>query len=472
MIKPKIYGMFCALALISAFPLLSGTVRAELEIPSAETASEDGSYVCGGEYGELVSSDNEGNTAEGEGNGIFPAYTEDIVPAEDPVPATFDGAEMISPPYNPDSGELPPAAGEPREMFSGYDKGNGDIENIAEYWETNGYPEYISFICDQGVAEYNVATQTETIHRLWEIGIADISEEKKEEVKALVSRDQHLFFTPCGYTMEERRAIGEKLSLEFPLAEVSLSKYGEEIEVVISGYPEEERDNIESDILSVFMEENRIIRVLKSVPTIGIPETEIAVEPNESFGEESPETAPETAPGNDSEIVFPAFTQDVEPSPEPDATESAPAFATDNSPLPEQTAVYSNRDDYLTEGAPAPSIDPNKAADIEKSKNPEVEGAISEIGGVAALINQESQRSGNESLWIWISAAAAAALVITAAMILGRKRLKTFSLADGGEVSEDGKMTKAEVVKAVEESKITPSDRVFQEIVEKINKEE
>lgn len=466
MIKPKIYGIFCALALISALPLL--TVSAESETNAAETASEEGLYMCGDEGGELVPSDNEGNTAEGEGNDIFPAYIEDIVPEENPVPATFDGAEMISPPYDPDSGELPPAAGEPMEMFADYDKGNGDIEDIREYWEANGYPEYVSFICDQGVAEYDVATQTETIHHLWEIGIADISEEKKEEVKALVSREQHLFFTPCGYTIEERRAIGEKLSLEYPLAEVSLSKYGEEIEAVISGYPEEEWDNIESDILSMFTEENRIIRVLKSVPTIGIPETEIAVEPNENFGEESPETAS----GNDSEIVFPAFTQDVEPSPEPDATESAPAFATDNSPLPEQTAVYSNRDDYLTEGAPAPSIDPNKAADIEKSKNPEVEGAISEIGGVAALINQESQRSGNESLWIWISAAAAAALVITAAMILGRKRLKTFSLADGGEVSEDGKMTKAEVVKAVEESKITPSDRVFQEIVEKINKEE
>ena len=43
--------------------------------------------------------------------------------------------------------------------------------------------------------------------------IADISEEKKEEIKALVSSEQHLFFTPCGYTIEERRAIGEKLSL-------------------------------------------------------------------------------------------------------------------------------------------------------------------------------------------------------------------------------------------------------------------
>ena len=96
MIKPKIYGIFCALALISALPLL--TVRAESETNAAETASEEGLYMCGDEGGESVPSDNEGNTAEGEGNDIFPAYIEDIVQEENPVPATFDGAEMISPP--------------------------------------------------------------------------------------------------------------------------------------------------------------------------------------------------------------------------------------------------------------------------------------------------------------------------------------------------------------------------------------
>ena len=119
-----------------------------------------------------------------------------------------------------------------------------------------------------------------------------------------------------------------------------------------------------------------------------------------------------------------------------------------------------------------PDIDADKKADIEKANNPEVSGAISEIGAVAAMINNESQRSGEESLWIWICAVAAAAAAITAAVILGRKRMRTVSLADGGEVSAGGKTTKAEVVKAVAESEAEPSEKVFGEIIERINKEE
>ncbi len=117
-------------------------------------------------------------------------------------------------------------------------------------------------------------------------------------------------------------------------------------------------------------------------------------------------------------------------------------------------------------------MDADKKADIEKSNNPEVSGAISEIGAVAAMINNESQRSGEESLWIWICAVAAAAAAITAAVILGRKRIRTVSLADGGEVSEGGKTTKAEVVKAVAESEAEPSEKVFGDIIERINRED
>ena len=198
----KFNKIFCALALLSSFALLSGTVFAE---PEGES---DGVYAC--------------ETAQ-EGNDDFPSTY--IKMPENPDSDTVSPDEiMISPPYDPDSGELPPASGEPREMFADYDKGEGDIEDIMEYWETNGYPEYVSFICDQGVATYDVATQTETVYHLWEIGIADISEEKKEEIKALVSSEQHLFFTPCTYNLEERRGVKAKIEREYPIAEVSLSK--------------------------------------------------------------------------------------------------------------------------------------------------------------------------------------------------------------------------------------------------------
>lgn len=433
----KFNKIFCALALLSSFALLSGTVFAE---PEGES---DGVYAC--------------ETAQ-EGNDDFPSTY--IEMPENPDSDTVSPDEiMISPPYDPDSGELPPASGEPREMFADYDKGDGDIEDIREYWETNGYPEYVSFICDQGVATYDVATQTETVYHLWEIGIADISEEKKEEIKALVSSEQHLFFTPCTYNLEERRGVKAKIEREYPIAEVSLSKYGEEIEVIISGYPEDELEGIEADILSAFDGESGIIRVLKSVPTIGIPE--IGVNPADT---EAPT---------------------VDSSPDPIVTEIVTEeenFGSGSEILPEQTAIASAADNiYGAEDAPLdtppindnlPDMDADKKADIEKSNNPEVSGAISEIGAVAAMINNESQRSGEESLWIWICAVAAATAAITAAVILGRKRIRTVSLADGGEVSEGGKTTKAEVVKAVAESEAEPSEKVFGDIIERINRED
>lgn len=466
----KLNKIFCALAILSSFALLSGTVLAEPERES------DGVYACETaqeESNNLLSEDEDGQVIIGEGNDDFPsAYIE--MP-EGPCPDTVYPDEiMISPPYDPDSGELPPASGEPREMFADYDKGNGDIEDIMEYWETNGYPEYVSFICDQGVATYDVATQTETVYHLWEIGIADISEEKKDEIKALVSSEQHLFFTPCTYNLEERRGVKEKIEREYPLAEVSLSKYGEEIEVVISGYPEDELEGIEADILSSFDGESGIIRILKSVPTIGIPEIGVSTAPAVSEG--VPETAPEIG-------VNPADTEApaVDSSLDSIGTEEE-AFGSGSEILPEQTAISSAADNiYGAEDAPLdtppindnlPDIDADKKADIEKANNPEVSGAISEIGAVAAMINNESQRSGEESLWIWICAVAAAAAAITAAVILGRKRMRTVSLADGGEVSEGGKTTKAEVVKAVAESEAEPSEKVFGEIIERINKEE
>ena len=50
--------------------------------------------------------------------------------------------------------------------------------------------------------------------------------------------------------------------------------------------------------------------------------------------------------------------------------------------------------------------------------------------------------------------------------------MRTVSLADGGEVSEGWKTTKAEVVKAVAESEAEPSEKVFGDIIERINRED
>ena len=191
----------------------------------------------------------------------------------DAYDAVLPSDELISPPYDPSSGELPPERNESGEMFSDFEKGTGSIDNILDYWEINGYPEYISFICDQGVTSYDVATQTETVYHLWEIGIADINDEKKEEVRSLISSEQHLYFTDCTYNLTERRQIAETIMSAYPLAIAELSKYSEAIEVAISGYSEDEWDKIEAELLAMFDNNSRLIHVLKMVPTVGIPET-------------------------------------------------------------------------------------------------------------------------------------------------------------------------------------------------------
>ena len=57
-------------------------------------------------------------------------------------------------------------------------------------------------------------------------------------------------------------------------------------------------------------------------------------------------------------------------------------------------------------------------------------------------------------------------------MIGKAKHTDSLSLADGGEVSVNGKVSKAEIVKSVRESGIEPSESAFDGIMEKIKGEE
>lgn len=353
--------------------------------------------------------------------------------------------EIISPPYDPSSGDTLPDTDEPREMFADYEKGLGEIDNISDYWEANGFPEYISFVCDQGVVSYDVATQTETVYHLWEIGIADISEEKKDEVRSLISSEQHLVFTECVYNLDARREIKEKIEKNYTLARAELSKYGEEIEVFLDGYSEDEWDKVEAEILAMFGEERGIISVLKTLPT-GIPET-----------------APEIGVPEDG--VIPEIG----------------ALGTSAAVTAAETAIASNEDpanpDYYDIGGNAANNDDvpsfTKADSTDngagKVNNPEISAAISEVGEVAALITAEGQKDKADSLWIWICAAAATLAVIVTAFVLGKRHsFKSAGLADGGEISIGGKAVKGEIIKAVKENEIVPDDRVFEEIMEKV----
>lgn len=392
-------------------------------------------------------------------------YPGAVADAVDTVPAE----EAISPPYDPSSGELPPERNSDGEMFSGFEKGYGSIDNIKDYWEINGYPEYISFICDQGVASYDVATQTETVYHLWEIGIADISEEKKEEVRSLVSSEQRLFFTDCTYNLREREQIKKEIESVYPLVNAELSRYSESIEVYLDGYDEAEWDKVEAEILAMFDNDSRLILIIKTVPTVGIPE-EIGVVTGENYvASDVTEIGAETAVESNIDIISPTGANN--------ADSAAPLDTVPETLTPRtEAAATANGNDYDIGGIPdniAGGISSTGAPIFEEGivSNPDVSGAISEIGGVAAMINAESQRNEADSLWIWICAVAAVAVVITAAVLIGKKHAaKNLSLADGGEIAAEGKITKGEIVKAVRESESVPDDKVFGEIMERIRK--
>lgn len=394
------------------------------------------------------------------------SYTGDVGNSADTAPAE----EIISPPYDPSSGELPPERNEVGEMFSGYEKGTGSIDNIRDYWEINGYPDYISFIGDHGVASYDVATQTETVYHLWEVGIADISEDKKEEVRSLISSEQRLFFTDCTYNLEARRQIKESIENAFPLAIVSLSPYSESIEVEIMRYTEDERDKVEAEILAMFDNDRRLIQVMIAVPTDGVPEIGAVVTGADNIGINASapiaETREETAVASNVDIIPPIG------APDGDVPLDATVPATE---VPRtEAAAAANNSDYDIGGMIGNMEEGVIAVDRAEGvvSNPEVSGAISEIGGVAAMISAESKRNETDSLWIWICAVVATAVVITAAVILGKRRAaKNIGLADGGEMTVGGKITKSEIVKAVKESEIIPDDKVFGEIMDKVKKD-
>ena len=399
----------------------------------------------------------------------------DFVPSMDTAPAD----ELISPPYDPNSGDPPPVSHNSGGMFSNYETGTGSIEDIEIYWNNNGYPDYISFICDEGVVSYEVATQITTRYPLWKIGIADISEEKMNEVRSLISSEQHLYFVPCRYNLTQRRQIKAKIEENYPLADVWISPYSENIEVYLDNFSEDEKAAVKEEILAMFGGESNIIDVLEHMPLDGEPEIGAA------------ETVPAvvTAPITVEETAV-ASNIDVNPPTE------APGgnVMTTEVPQTEAAAASENISDidgdpngYSTDSRSDYDIGgelPEKTADAAKeigeiieeiggaaADNPEVSNAVNEIGEVAAMMNTESRRDTADSLWIWVCAAAATVVVIAAAVILGRRHaVKNVGLADGGEISVGGRAAKGEVVKAVKESEIEPGDNTFGEIMEKIEK--
>lgn len=346
------------------------------------------------------------------------------------------------------------------DFMSSYYTGTGDIENIYEYWESNGYPEDVSFVANHGIAEYHVATQTEVIHYFWTIGTVNADEARKQEICALISSEHRVSFEDCEYSHDYRVQVKDEIERDYPQATAELEN-SQRILIYLDYYSEEEKDEIEYAICQKYNTDgSELVFVLKITPTVGIPETavEIAIAPEIEIADEIgvDVTAVESNIDVPSNVNVPTIPQVSKNEENQGSDNVIPEIGINDIGI-DNTAVASN-------AAAADNVGTFQETELAEEEE--------EIGEVAAIISEPGKKESGD-FWVWICSAAAAVIAIAAAVFIGRgKQADSLSLADGGEVSASGKISKAEIVKAVGESVTEPSESAFNEIMEKIKGEE
>lgn len=378
--------------------------------------------------------------------------------------------------------ENSPAPKHEHALMDGYLHGTGDIEYIFLYWEEHGYPDDVSYVADQSIISYDVETQTETEYKIHEIGLVNGTEARKQEICALIAPDVNIFFTDCVYTHSQRQQVANEIKEEYPNAEVRLSPYSQTVLVYLGPYNEEaQAEEIEAALYDKYNTGGvMLVEMDHMLDEVGVPETAIEIEDpvataaaTEAPRTEAPSTTvpavitiPQTGAEQGSEEEVGAVTGvdaiGIETGVDAIGTENAPPHVANAEG--DETAVNSNA---------AAAMTVEETLKIKDSEKEQV-GGLTEIGAsqeVAAVTMGIDKKEDNK-LWVWICAVAAAAGIITAAVLIGRARRhgSVLSAAHGGEVVETRRVSKAEVIEAVKESEIEPSDKVFEEIMKKIEK--
>lgn len=379
------------------------------------------------------------------------------VPAEEANEPVY-----VAEPFDPSKDPVPNNTAPPDGGLF-YGQGEGDIENIRLYWETNGYPDYVSYAADNSVVEYNVATQTETIHRFWDIGTVNADEEQKREILSLISSECRVSFSDCLYSHNERLSAAEEIKAMYPEANTELDENGVDIYVRFEGYTDDELKKIQEDIYLKYNGGISDFIFVVGNEEIGVPETTVEITAVDAV-----ET--EQIPDGAEQIPSSAFTVPAVTSAEFIAYNGSAAgeagslseIGTAGYDLPNATFAGENHIGVL----------PNKEEEEALPETAVGSDADEKSGEIAAIVTETPANEGG-GLWIWLCAVAAAVFVIAAALIIGRsKRSDSLSLADGGEINAGGRLGKAEIEKAVRESEIKPSDEAYERIMEKISEEE
>ena len=337
-----------------------------------------------------------------------------------------------------------------------------ELGDVYQYLEANGYPDYLSFICNTAAAINGFDPETEEEYHpkltyWWDVGVVNASSAQKAEIQALLDElypiENILDFVDCTYSYAERKALipeirqtVEELFPTIKVIDVSLIRNTEQIAVQLDFSTGTEEDVIEAEMVKekmyaiygdlLFMGEFAYPTYDDSydygapetaVPTVGIGEIGVEEEIDETVDQDGMAVAT----NYDGEAAMPAATMGEGAG----AVPAAPTAGNVNAAA--------------------------DAADVSTSPEMLINGEI------AAITSPAEQNSDNTVLWVCI--AAALVIVLGAVAFIYRAKLIPVFATSHGNVTE-GKLTKTQAEDAVKNSEVIPDDSVLKSIKEKLDK--
>ena len=386
------------------------------------------------------------------------AYTvdpsEEQVYPEEPVPPEDIAFEE---PVGNDIASEDPIDDEPFDADYGEDEDGlreepfPELGSIDDYLEKNGYPDYLSFICNVAGAinGYDPTSEEEYQPKItywWDVGVVNATPEQKAEIQALVDRlypiENELTFIDCTYSYAERKALipeiletVKKLFPELPVKDVSLIRNTEQIGVTI------DTAVIDEEPIEVEMLREKLYAIYGDIVFV----SEYAVTTDDVYDDEFYDGAGLPTVGI-AEATFPETDEAVEMI-EAAEEEGVDFDANDDTIYGYGGAVTTSEET----GAPAAPV----GGDVDSAPT---------AGEIAAIAPPTEQSGDSTVMWICIVAGLVIALG-TVAFIYRAKLIPVFATS-GGNVT----LNKKQAEEAVKNSEVIPDDSVLQAIKEKIDK--
>lgn len=109
--------------------------------------------------------------------------------------------------------------------------GRGTVEDATEYWETNGYPDYVSYAYDVGGA----VLSEDVIVSYWKIGVVDADDEIKQAILDLLAPTCLVTFMDCSYSYAQRITAYDEITAlnDSNIIQVTMGANTEMIHVIL-----------------------------------------------------------------------------------------------------------------------------------------------------------------------------------------------------------------------------------------------